>query len=196
MLTALEKEGLADNTIIVLWATTAIISVIMACGANKPILKRPRGCPLIICVPGQKTAGQKCDGLVEFIDIYPTLADLCGLPIPRNLDGVSLKPLLENPAASVNKVAISQYPRQNVLTGRRSLMGYSIRDERWRLTLWRDRHDGEIVAVELYDEKNDPEETVNLAGKPENKPVVGNRSSKLSPPSANQREAAEVTALN
>jgi iduronate 2-sulfatase len=127
---------------------------------------------LLIRVPGQKTAGQKCEAPVEFLDIYPTLADVCGVPIPAGLDGVSLKPLIENPSASLKKVAISQYPRGGQQTGNRPLMGYSVRDERWRLTVWRDRKNQETVATELYDEKNDPAETVNLSGKPENKAVV------------------------
>ena len=115
------------------------------------------------------------------MDIYPTLADLCGLAIPAGLDGVSLKPLMENPALPSTKVAISQYPRDGSQTGNRSLMGYSIRDTRWRLTLWRDRHDGKIAATELYDEQNDPAETVNVALKPENKSIVERLSTHLPP---------------
>ena len=118
---------------------------------------------LLISLPGQKTAGQKCDAPVEFVDVYPTLADICGLSIPSGLDGISLKPWLENPSTPAKKVAISQYPRGGAVTGNRPLMGYSIRDERWRLTLWRDRTNAEIVATELYDEQNDPAETKSLA---------------------------------
>src|SRR6185369_12171040 len=107
--------------------------------------------PLLMSLPKQKTAGQKCDAVVEFIDIYPTLADVCGLPAPTGLDGVSLKKYLENPQAAGGKVAVSQYPRGGAQTGGRQLMGYSMRDEQWRLTLWRDRRNGEVVASELYD---------------------------------------------
>jgi iduronate 2-sulfatase len=119
-----------------------------------------------------KTAGKKCDAVVEFIDIYPTLADVCGLKIPTGLDGTSLKPLLENPAASLGKVAVSQYPRGGGQTGGRPLMGYSVRDQRWRLTVWRDRNSQETVATELYDEQNDAAETASLASRPENKQVI------------------------
>lgn len=92
----------------------------------------------------------------------------------------------------MRKVAISQYPRNPgsdaiivsdntpAPEGRR-LMGYSIRDEHWRLTLWRDRKSNEIVATELYDEQNDSAETVNLAGKPEHKDVVAKLSKHLPP---------------
>ena len=113
--------------------------------------------------------------------MYPTLADVCGLPIPAGLDGVSLRPWLEDPAAPARKVAISQYPRGGEATGHRPLMGYSIRNDRWRLTAWRDRKNAEIVATELYDEQNDPAETVNLAANPKNKLVVEALSKYLPP---------------
>jgi len=78
-------------------------------------------------------------------------------------------------------VAISQYPRGGAQTGNLPLMGYSIRDARWRLTLWRDRRNGEVVASELYDEKNDPAETVNVSGKTENREIVEKLTKHLPP---------------
>jgi len=83
-----------------------------------------------------------------------------------------LKKYLENPQAAGSKVAVSQYPRGGAQTGNRPVMGYSMRDEQWRLTLWRDRRNGEIIATELYDEKNDPAETVNVGGKTENREII------------------------
>ena len=70
------------------------------------------------------------------------------------------------------KVAISQYPRNAGKTGGGPVMGYSIRDARWRCTFWRERNGSKIVARELYDEQNDPAETVNLADKPEHQFVI------------------------
>ncbi len=164
LLDALEKEGLADNTIIVLWGDHGWQLGDHGLWHKHTNFELATRAPLLMSVPGQKTAGQKCDAPVEFVDVYPTLADVCGLPIPAGLDGVSLKPWLENPAAPATKVAISQYPRGGTQTGNRPLMGYSIRDARWRLTVWRDRRDGTAVATELYDEQNDPAESKNLAG--------------------------------
>lgn len=135
--------------------------VIMACGTSTRTL-RLRRVRLCSSVPRTKGRWKKCEAPVEFVDVYPTLADICGLAIAAGLDGMSLRPWLENPAEPMKKVAISQYPRSDA---GRQLMGYSIRDERWRLTLWRDRNIREIVAKELYDEQSDPAETVNLAEK-------------------------------
>jgi hypothetical protein len=63
-------------------------------------------------------------------------------------------------------------------------MGYSIRDDRWRLTLWRDRKDNTIHATELYDEANDPHETVNVAAKAEHAEVIARLTKFLPPPIA------------
>lgn len=85
---------------------------------------------------------------------------------PAGLDGSSLKRFLDNPAAPASKVAISQYPRGAGKAGG-NVMGYSIRDDRWRLTLWRER--------------NDPIETVNLATNPEHQSVIASLSKHLPP---------------
>lgn len=172
VLDALQKEGLADHTIVVLWGDhgwhlgdhglwTKHTNFELACRA-----------PLIVSVPGQKSAGKKCDATVEFVDVYPTLADLCGIETPKGLAGTSLRPWIDDPSLPAKKVAISQYPRPASKAGGHPVMGYSIRNERWRLTVWRDRRDGAITATELYDEQNDPAETVSLASQPQFKSVV------------------------
>ena len=79
------------------------------------------------------------------------------------------------------KVAISQYPRNAGKTGGGPVMGYSIRDARWRGTFWRERDGSKIIARELYDEQNDPAETVNLADKPEHQSVVESLAKHLPP---------------
>ena len=182
LLDALDREGLAENTVIVLWGDHGWQLGDHGLWHKHTNFELATRVPLLISLPKQKMAGRKCDAPVEFVDIYPTLADVCGLSIPSGLDGVNLRPWLDNPATPAEKVAISQYPRGGVQTGNRPLMGYSIRDARWRLTLWRDRNNGQIVATELYDEQNDPAETVNLAGKAENKVIVAELSKHLLPP--------------
>ncbi|MCC2669633.1 MAG: betC 4 [Armatimonadetes bacterium] len=185
LLDALEKEGLARNTVVVLWGDHGWQLGEHGLWQKHTNFELATRAPLILSAPRQEAAGKKCEAPVEFVDIYPTLADACGLPIPAGLDGKSLKPLLDNPASvPPGKVAISQYPRGGAQTGNRQLMGYSIRDSRWRLTLWRDRKTQEIAATELYDELNDPAETVNVADRPEHRKTIESLSRHLPPPVA------------
>jgi arylsulfatase A-like enzyme len=104
-------------------------------------------------------------GLVEFVDIYPSLCALAGLPLPSHLEGTSFAPLLSAPEQSWKTAAFSQYPRGG------GIMGYSMRTDRYRLTRWLNR-DGSEAARELYDHQNDPREDVNIAARPENKALV------------------------
>lgn len=193
VLDALEAQGLADRTVIVLWGDHG-----WKLGEHEEWGKHTNfevdtRVPLIFSVPGMQQAGKASASLVEFVDVYPTLADVCGLPKP-DTDGVSLKPVLEDPQVRVKPVAISQYPKAAGIAGgvkkasggkgegKRDVMGYSIRDERWRLTLWRGIKDNRIYATELYDEVNAAGEPANLAGRPENQEVVERLSKFLPPP--------------
>ena len=160
LLDALDKEGLTKNTIVILWGDHGWQLGDHGLWHKHTNFELATRAPLILSVPEQKTAGQTSAAPVEFVDVYPTLCDLAGLKLPAGLDGISLKPLLENPQAKVKPFSISQYPRGGA-TG--PLMGYSLRDERYRLTLWRNRRDGTIAATELYDEQNDDAETKNIA---------------------------------
>jgi arylsulfatase A-like enzyme len=181
VLDALEKEGLADSTVIVLWGDHGWQLGEHGLWHKHTNFEVSARAPLLISMPGQKEPGRKSASLAEFIDIYPTLADACGLPKPKDVEGVSLKPVLDDASARVRPVAISQYPRNDA---GKSLMGYSIRDDRWRLTLWRDRKDNSIHATELYDEANDPHETVNVAAKTEHAEVIARLTKFLPPPIA------------
>jgi len=99
------------------------------------------------------------------LDLYPTLADLCGLKAPDGLEGVTLRPLLEKPDASWARPAYTQVLR---LDDRRRPPGHSVRTERWRYTEWEKGRAG----VELYDHENDPNEFTNLAKNPKYAEVV------------------------
>jgi len=132
--------------------------------------------PLIISVPGQKAAGQKSRALVEFVDIFPSLVEICGLPRPGKLEGISFRPLLDAPDRAWKTAAFNQFPR--LIPGVGPGMGRSIRTDRYRLVEWtvpgRD-----FVAHELYDDANDPDETVNLANHPEQKERVAELANRL-----------------
>jgi len=188
LLDALDAEGLADDTIIVLWGDHGWQLGDHGLWHKHTNFELATRAPLLVSVPKGATAGRSCAAPVEFVDVYPTLADLCGLPLPPGLEGASLKPFLADPAAPAAKVAISQYPR-GAGDGAGPVMGYSIRDERWRLTLWRERHGTRIVATELYDEANDPAETVSLHDRPEHRPVIESLSRFLPPPVPAARRA-------
>lgn len=102
--------------------------------------------------------------IVELLDLYPTLADLADLPAPAHLQGVSLRPLLDDPQTTVKQVAFSQHPAPAYADRNPMSMGYSMRTERYRYTEWRHLANGKVFARELYDHQNDPGETSNVAG--------------------------------
>ncbi len=111
---------------------------------------------MIVATPEMKNKGKSCSGIVEFVDIYPTLADLHGLTAPDNLEGKSFTPLLNNPNRSWKKMAFTQVQRGKIA-------GYSVRTKRWRYTEW----DKGKQGTELYDHDHDPGEYYNLAGDPQ-----------------------------
>ncbi len=166
----LDRLGLRENTIIVLWGDHGWKLGEHGRWAKHSTVENDARAPLILSAPGMKTTGLQSSSLVEFVDIYPTIAELAGLPLPAHLEGKSLKPLLTDPKLSVKSAAFSQYPR--TVQGRR-LMGYSMRTDRYRFTRWVDRDDhSKLDAVELYDHETDPQENVNIAADPANLALV------------------------
>jgi iduronate 2-sulfatase len=164
VLDELDRLGLRQNTIVVLWGDHGwhLGEHGMWCKhSNFEVAARV---PMIISAPNQKTAGRTTAALSEFVDIYPTLCELAGLPLPQGLEGTSLVPVLNDPGRPWKTAAFSQYPRGKV-------MGHSIRTDRYRYTEWAEP-DKEPVGLELYDHQADPAENVNLAGRPEQKELV------------------------
>ncbi len=152
LLDALEQLKLLDKTIIVFVSDNGFLLGEHGQWQKNSLFEESARVPLIIAAPDASGKGKKCLRTVELIDIYPTLADLCGLKMPDSLDGKSLRPLLDNPSESWDKPALTQVRRGKI-------MGYSIRTERWRYTEW----DEGNAEVELYDHENDPCEFKNLA---------------------------------
>ena len=174
MLTELDRLDLRKNTIIVLWGDHGWKLGEHDAWCKHSNCENDTNAPLLISVPGMKNAGTHTDALVEFVDIYPTLADLAGLPLPKHLEGVSVKPLLTDPKRAWKTAAFSQFPRGDRETKTTALMGYSMRTDRYRFTVWVDRKDHtKIEANELYDHQTDPQENVNIAGDPANAALVG-----------------------
>jgi arylsulfatase A-like enzyme/6-phosphogluconolactonase (cycloisomerase 2 family) len=165
VLDELEQLKLRENTIVVLWGDHGWKLGEHGEWCKHSNVENDTRVPLLISAPGLP-AGQKSNSLAEFVDIYPTLCDLAGLPKPSHLEGASLEPVLRDPAKMVKNAAFSQYPRGRV-------MGYSIRTDRYRLTRWIDRDDPEkVLAIELYDHQTDPAENENVANNPANAAVV------------------------
>ncbi|MDF1746508.1 MAG: sulfatase-like hydrolase/transferase, partial [Gimesia sp.] len=166
LLSELESLNLTENTIVVLWGDHG-----WKLGEHNSWCKQTNyeidaRVPLIIRVPGSKAKGQKTDALVELVDVYPTLCELAGLPVSKQLEGRSMVPLLSQQEQDWKQAAFSQFSRQN---GRTPLMGYSMRTDRYRYIEWQDRRTRKVVATELYDHESDPQENTNIAGVSENK---------------------------
>ncbi|EMI52842.1 sulfatase family protein [Rhodopirellula sallentina SM41] len=170
ILDELDRLDMSDNTIVILWGDHG-----WKLGEHNRWCKHSNveddaRAPLIVSVPKMKWAGKTSDALVEFVDIYPTLADLAGLPLPEHLEGTSFRPVLESPDRLWKTAAFSQYPRT---VKRQRLMGYSMRNDRYRFTRWVDVNDhSDVIAEELYDHQTDPQENENVAGHPEYAPIL------------------------
>lgn len=163
VLDELEKTGLREKTIVVFWSDHGLHLGEHGLTRKTTAFELDAHVPLIISTPDHRP-DQRTNALVELLDLYPTLADLCGLDAPKNLEGRSLKPILEDPEAEVKSVALTQTPRPNYPRGKPpKTMGYSIRTPRYRYTEWRDFTTGNVQARELYDHQTDPAETKNLA---------------------------------
>ncbi|MES2596176.1 MAG: sulfatase [Verrucomicrobiota bacterium] len=163
VLDELDKSGLRENTVVVFWGDHGY-----HLGENGTFTKMTNfefgtRVPLIVSAPGMKTAGQRSKALVELVDLYPTLAELSALPLPKHLEGTSFVPLLEEPDRPWKSAAFSQYLR----TGKPPYHGRSIRTDRWRYTEWHDLKQ-QPAGIELYDELNDPQETKSVAADPAN----------------------------
>ena len=165
VLTELKRLDLDRNTIVVLWGDHGWHlgeHGIFGKHTNFEIAARS---PLIIKTPDMPRAGQSTDALAETVDIYPTLADLCGLKAPADLPGVSLKPLLGDPTRRVKDGAFSFF-------GRGRYFGRTLRTDRYRIVEWSDSRKKLPAKIELYDHQTDPGENTNIAANPENKELV------------------------
>jgi len=162
VLAALEETGLADNTLVVLWGDHGWHLGDHGIWCKHTNYEQAARIPLMIAKPGG--SGTVSQALVETVDVYPTLAELAGLPIPEGLDGRSFAALLTDPAVAHRDHAIHVYPRND-------LLGRAIRTDRHRLVEWKKTGaDAATAAFELYDYESDPNETKNLAS--ENPAIV------------------------
>ncbi|MBC8128653.1 MAG: sulfatase [Gloeobacteraceae cyanobacterium ES-bin-144] len=149
---ALDRLGLRENTLIVFWSDNGYQLGEHGLWHKQSCFEESARVPMIISLPGGKSAGGSSPRPVELLDLYPTIVDLAGLTPPSGLEGASLRPLLENPTAAWSRPAYTQVQRGD-------FPGHSVRTERWRYTEW----DFGNKGAELYDHQSDPQENTNLA---------------------------------
>ncbi len=173
LLDELERLGLRENTIVVLWGDHGWKLGEHNSWGKMSNYETDTNAPLIFSGKGVKAKGRKSAALTEFVDIYPTLLDLAGFEIPGYLQGASLAPLLEDPDKAWKTAAFSQYLLGRFGTDeyrRQERMGYAIRTDQYRYVAWyewdkKGKKRGAFLAAELFDHKRDPEENINLAGR-------------------------------
>lgn len=167
----LKELGLAENTIVILWGDHGYHLGEQELWCKSTNFELDTRMPLILSVPEKKyKQGVKTEAIVEAVDIYPTLLDLCGLQPEGNLAGRSLKLLLENPSAELKDYAFSQFVRPYAaISGKASShMGYTVRTRDWRSTAWFKAGTDSIEFQELYNLKESKIEKINCSGDSEN----------------------------
>ncbi|HAD58100.1 MAG TPA: iduronate-2-sulfatase [Planctomycetaceae bacterium] len=155
----LDRLELADDTIVVLWGDHGFHLGDLGIWTKHTNYEQANRIPILISAPGVTRPGSSTRQPAESVDVFPTLAELAGLPAPtgtQSIDGRSLVPVLRDPAQRVRSHAYHAYPKQK--------LGRAIRTERYRLVEWRGFGAPEGTAeYELYDYESDPLETKNLA---------------------------------
>ena len=185
VLAALERSGIADRTLVVFVGDHGYHIGEHGQWGKTSNFELDARVPLLIAPPQNPHAGQRTRALVELIDLFPTLVELCGLPpvaaaaraVTANaaarhsgLDGTSLGPILRNPAASVKPAAFTQHPRPSYYDREPDklpqAMGCSVRTAGVRYTEWRDWKTGAVIGRELYADDDEPAETKSRVGDP------------------------------
>ena len=186
LLDTLDRLKLSDNTIIVFIGDHGFqLGEHGGLWRKLTLFEECARAPMIVAAP-KKRANAVSQSLVEFVDLYPTLAELCGLPAPQGQEGMSFAPLLDNPKQPWKKAAFTTLARRN-------LMGRSVRTDRYRYTEW-----GDEKQAELYDHQTDPHEYTNLVNDPKHSSALAEMRKTLKagwhealPPSITKREKAE-----
>ena len=159
LLAALKELGLDKNTVVILWGDHGWQLGEHGLWCKHCNFQTSLRAPLLVKVPGI-SGGKRTSALTEFVDIYPTLCELCGLEPPPSLQGTSFVPLLNNSEKKWKKAVFSCFHN-----------GGSVRTNRYLYTEWTDKN-GRVYARMLYDHQSDPGENVNISELPENREVV------------------------
>jgi arylsulfatase A-like enzyme len=166
LIDALERSGRMDKTIIVLWSDHGYHLGEKNRWGKQTLWEETTHVPLIIVAPGVTKPGSSSNEAVSLLDIYPTLTELAGLATPAHVDGESLVPLLRDPGARRDGVAITTF----------GFGDYTVRSNRHRYIVYSDGQE------ELYDHETDPNEWKNLARNPQYAAIKTGLIARLPPP--------------
>jgi iduronate 2-sulfatase len=156
MLDQAETLGLLDNTIVILWGDHGWHLGDHGLWCKHTNYEQATRIPVIVAAPGGKK-NRTSDALIETVDIFPTVAQLAGIPVPGDIDGRSFANVIADPSISGRDYVTHVYPRGQQI-------GRAIRDSRFRMVEWKvPDQPADSAQVELYDYQSDPLETVNLA---------------------------------
>lgn len=171
VLDALDRSGVADRTVITFVGDHGYHIGEHQLWGKTSNFEYDARVPLFIAPPGKSHAGKRTSSLAELIDLFPTLAEMCGLPRPGGLEGTSLVPVLKDPSQAVKPAAFTQHPRPAYFDRepdkQPKAMGVSVRTANVRYTEWRDWKSGEVIGRELYDKSQQPAELRNAADDPQ-----------------------------
>ncbi len=157
VLEAVDDLGLRDNTIVVIWGDHGFHLGEHGMWGKHTLHEESLRAAFLMRTPEMAEPGVTTNRVTASVDIYPTLAELCGIPAPQHLEGSSFAPLLHDPGASHEDPALGMWR-----TGGNE--GMTVRTDRYRLVRWTPQDDPDtIVQIELYDHNNDPGETMNIA---------------------------------
>lgn len=160
VLDALERLGLADNTIIVFTSDHGYHTGEHGLWQKMSLFEQSARVPLLIVAPDKAQPAAVVESPVGLVDLYPTLSELCGVAAPDNLQGQSLVPMLADATLAGRGWTISQVTRGGGGPRNPRFFGYTLRTPQWRYTEW----DGGEKGRELYDHQADPRELTNLVG--------------------------------
>ena len=158
VLDALDGAGLTDKTIIIFTSDHGYHLGEHDFWAKVSLRDESSGVPLIICVPGKKPA--VCHSLVELIDLYPTISNLCGLGAPSNVQGKDISKMLDDPNYKVRDAVFCVAPMRK---------GFLLREDRYAYIQYGEDASG---GIELFDTRTDPKQYTNLAANPEHGSIV------------------------
>src|SRR5690606_36360472 len=176
LMAALDSTGLRDNTIVILWGDHGYQLGEHGTWTKRTTWEITARVPMIISYPGQENRGAKSNALVEFVDIYPTLAEMCGLTAPDKLEGTSFVPLLSAPDRPWKSAAFTVYTAK--IDGMGPMFARAMRTDRYRFIEWSGPKTDKVFH-ELYDEISDPDENTNIADNPGKQDLVRRLSAQL-----------------